>query len=217
MARSSRTPPSCGLYRVKVYGKKDVPPNPQGRGLYAAGIAHKRPDLPMEENGRLHDPALRENVVIRTFVHAHWRVLLAAVLTAKSLIAFHTAYKYLVMAHSIRGYRLLGRLLSDLLTGVERIAGQYFSQLMLALAQPASRGGRANVLSHLQGCVKDQLSGSSRKGPAKMIRSYCRGEPPLMAPLALLKHHLGEHEATYAWNQIYLQLHPVSAGLPRDL
>ena len=50
-----------------------------------------------------------------------------------------------------------------------------------------------------------------------MIRSYCRGEPPLMAPLALLKHHLGEHEATYAWNQIYLQLHPVSAGLPRDL
>jgi len=213
----TKNSPSCGLYRVKVYGKKDAPPNPRGRGLYAAGIAHKRSDLPLEENGRLHDPVLRENFVTRTFVHAHWRALSAAGLTAKSLIAFHTAYKYLVMAHSIREYRLLGRLLSDLSTGVERIAGQYFSQLMLALAQPASRGGHANVLSHLQGYVKDQLSGSSRKELAELIESYRRGEIPLLAPLALLKHHLGEHEATHAWNQIYLQPHPVSAGLRRDL
>ena len=213
----TKNSPSCGLFRVKVYGKKDTPPNPEGRGLYAAGIARKRPDLPLEENGRLHDPVLRENFVTRTFVHAHWRALLAAGLTAAKLIAFHSAYKYLVMAHSIAGYQLLGRQLSDLSNGVERIAAQYFSQLMQALAQPASRGGHANVLSHLQGYVKGQLSSPARKELAELIESYRRGEIPLMAPLALLKHHLGEQEATYAWNQMYLQPHPASAGLRRDL
>jgi uncharacterized protein YbbK (DUF523 family) len=152
--------PSCGLFRVKVYGQKDMPPVPEGRGIYAAGIASLLPDLPLEENGRLHDPVLRENFVTRTFVHAHWRALSSAGITAKSLIAFHSAYKFLVMAHSIAGYHSLGRLLSDLSGGVEQVASRYFSQLMQALAQPATRGGHANVLSHLQGYVKNQLSSS---------------------------------------------------------
>jgi uncharacterized protein YbgA (DUF1722 family) len=194
-----------------------MPPDPKGRGIYAAEISRQRPDLPMEENGRLFDPVLRENFVTRTFVHAHWRALLEEGVSAKALIAFHSAYKYLQMAHSISGYQRLGRLLSDLSTDVEQLAARYFSQLMQALAIPASRGGHANVLSHLQGYVKTQLSSSSRNELADLIESYRRGEVPLMAPLALLKHHLGEHEATYAWNQMYLRPHPASAGLRRDL
>jgi len=213
----TKNSPSCGLFRVKVYGKKDMPPDPRGRGIYAAEIARLRPDLPLEESGRLLDPVLRENFVTRTFVHAHWRALQAAGVTAKSLIAFHSAYKFLVMAHSIPAYDELGRLLSDLSSGVDTIAPRYFSKLIYALAKPASRGGHANVLSHLQGYVKDQLSRAARRELADLIESYRRDETPLMAPLALLKHHLGEHEATYAWNQLYLRPHPASAGLRRDL
>jgi len=213
----TKNSPSCGLFRVKVYGGGDLPADPKGRGIYAAEIARQRPDLPMEENGRLLDPVLRENFVTRTFVHAHWRALLEEGLTAKALIAFHSAYKYLVMAHSISGYRQLGRLVANLSADVEVLAAQYISRLMQALAQPASRGGHANVLSHLQGYVKDQLQSAARTELADLIESYRRGEAPLMAPLALLKHHLGEHEATYAWNQMYLQPHPASAGLRRDL
>lgn len=213
----TKNSPSCGLFRVKVYRGEDIPPDRKGTGIYAAEIARQRPDLPVEENGRLLDPVLRENFVTRTFVHAHWRALLTEGLTAKALIAFHSAYKYLVMAHNMPGYHRLGRLLSDLSTDVELIAAQYFSQLMQALAQPASRGGHANVLSHLQGYVKDQLSSAARNELADLIDCYRRGEAPLMAPLALLKHHLGEHEATYAWNQLYLQPHPASAGLRREL
>ncbi len=213
----TKNSPSCGLFRVKVYRGENMPPDPKGRGIYAAEIARERPDLPVEENGRLLDPVLRENFVTRTFVHAHWRALLAKGVTAKALIAFHSAYKYLVMAHSISQYRQLGRLLANLSTDVEPIAKAYFAQLMQALSQPASRGGHANVLSHLQGYVKDQLSSSARKELANLIDSYRRGETPLMAPLALLKHHLGEHEATYAWNQLYLQPHPAGAGLRREL
>ena len=213
----TKNSPSCGLFRVKVYGNKDTPPDPRGRGIYAAGVARQRPDLPLEENGRLLDPVLRENFVTRTLVHAHWRALQAAGVTAKSLIAFHSAYKFLAMAHSVSRYRQLGRLLSDLSSDVDTIASRYFSELMHGLSIPATRGGHANVLSHLQGYVKDQLSSSARRELADLIESYRRGETPLMAPLALLKHHLGEHEATYAWNQLYLQPHPSGAGLRRDL
>jgi uncharacterized protein YbgA (DUF1722 family)/uncharacterized protein YbbK (DUF523 family) len=213
----TKNSPSCGLFRVKVYGRENAPPDPSGRGIYAGAVARLRPNLPMEENGRLYDPVLRENFVTRVFVHGHWRALMLHGLTAKSLIAFHSAYKYLVMAHSISHYRSLGRLLSDLSSDVDSIGAEYFTGLMQALAIPASRGGHANVLSHLQGYVKTQISDSARRELADLIESYRRGEVPLMAPLALLKHHLGEHEATYAWNQLYLQPHPASAGLRRDL
>lgn len=213
----TKNSPSCGLFSVKVYGEEAKPPAPTGRGIYSAEIARAKPDLPIEENGRLVDAALRENFVTRTFVHGHWRALCDDGVTAKSLVAFHSAYKYLVMAHSISGYRLLGKHLSDLSTGVDSIANSYFSKLMRALANPASRGGHANVLAHLQGYVKRQLSSGARQELAQLIESYRRGETPLLAPLALLKHHLGEHEATYALNQLYLQPHPPSAGLRRDL
>jgi uncharacterized protein YbgA (DUF1722 family) len=213
----TKNSPSCGLFRVKVYGEKDMPPDPRGRGIYAAQVRRENPDLPLEENGRLMDPVLRENFVTRTFVHAHWRALETAGITAETVIAFHSAYKFLVMAHSVEAYRKLGRLLSDLSSDVESIAAKYFSQLMQGLAQPASRGGHANVLSHLQGYVKNEMSKSARSELAHLIESYRRGEVPLMAPLALLKHHLGEHEVTYAWNQLYLRPHPDGAGLRREL
>ena len=72
-------------------------------------------------------------------------------------------------------------------------------------------------MSHLQGFVKNQLSPQSRQELAMAIESYRKGEIPLLAPMTLLKHHLGDHEASYALDQIYLQPHPSSAGLRRDL
>jgi uncharacterized protein YbgA (DUF1722 family)/uncharacterized protein YbbK (DUF523 family) len=209
--------PSCGLFRVKVYRATDGIPLAEGRGVYASGISRLRPNLPIEESGRLFDPVLRENFVTRTFVHAHWRALLRFGLSAKSLIAFHSVYKYLVMAHSISGYKTLGRLLSDLSTNLEDVASEYFEGLMVSLGKPAMPGGHANVMSHLQGYVKNSLTGRSRAELANLIEQYRRGEVPLLAPLSLLKHHLGEHDAGYAINQLYLQPHPINAGLRRDL
>lgn len=209
--------PSCGLYRVKVHRKADALPVPAARGIFAAAITHALPDLPVEECGRLNDPVLRENFVTRTFVHAHWRRLCEAGITAKRLIAFHTTYKYLVMAHAVTSYQRLGCLLADLSGDVSTIAKRYFSDLMASLAQPASRGGHANVLSHLQGFVKRDIPSTARRELADLIESYRRGQVPLLAPLTLLKHHLGEHEAAYALNQLYLQPHPAQAGLRREL
>ncbi len=208
--------PSCGLFSVKVYDRNGVPSG-TGRGVFADEVTQAKPLLPVEEGTRLNDAMLRENFVTRVFVHAHWRRLREKGITARSLVAFHTRYKYLVMAHSVPKYQSIGRLLSNLSTSFDSIAKEYISELMQALANPATRGGHANVLSHLQGYVKSELPGPVRQELADLIESYQRGEVPLLAPLTLLKHHLGMHEATYALNQLYLQPHPIRSGLRRDL
>ncbi|MGD8830222.1 MAG: DUF1722 domain-containing protein, partial [Pseudomonadales bacterium] len=144
--------PSCGLYRVKVYpenkGAVSGAPARTGRGIYAAALAEMLPNLPMEETGRLNDVVLRENFVMRTFAYAHWLSLLRAGLTRGRLVAFHSRYKYLLMAHSVPHYQSTGRVLSNLKTDFEAKAQEYVGLLMAGLAVPASRGGHANVLAH---------------------------------------------------------------------
>jgi uncharacterized protein YbgA (DUF1722 family)/uncharacterized protein YbbK (DUF523 family) len=209
--------PTCGLYRVKVYPGPGGVPMGTGRGVYAAEIVRARPELPVEESGRLEDPVLRENFVTRVFAFAHWQALVAAGITANKILAFHSAYKYLLMAHSVPHYRQAGRLLANLSGDLQAQAAAYVLLLMTGLARPATRGGHANVLQHLQGYVKDELDASTRQELADLIHSYRRGEIPLLAPLTLLRHHLRRFPDAYALEQIYLEPHPPAAGLRREL
>ena len=131
MARS----PSCGLASVKVRTEVHGEPHrADGRGVYAASLLKARPSLPAEENERLFDPAVRGAFVNRVLTYAHWRRLEADGLTAERLIEFHSRYKYLLMAHSVRHYREAGRLLSDLRGGVVGTGKRYLTCLMEGLA-----------------------------------------------------------------------------------
>ena len=209
--------PSCGLHRVKVYGARGGPANGHGRGVFASAVVALRPELPAEESGRLEDPILRENFVARVFAHAHWRGLVEEGLTPAKLIAFHSAYKYLLMAHGITRYRAAGKLLADLSNDFEGRTRAYFALLMAGLARPATRGGHANVLQHFQGYAKEAIDSAARQELAASIESYRRGEAPLLAPLTLLRHHLRRAGDAYALAQIYLEPHPPAAGLRRAL
>ena len=209
--------PSCGLFRVKVYTDENKAPFPIGRGIYAAEITRGQPLLPVEENGRLEEDVLRENFVCRVFAYAHWQALAADGIAPGKLITFHSRYKYLLMAHSVRHYKAAGRLLSDLSSNLETKASEYFSCLMEGLAKPASRGRHANVLSHLAGYVSDKLDNRARGELADTITSYRRGEIPMLVALGLLRRHLGRFAETYALNQAYLDPHPPAAGLRRSL
>lgn len=209
--------PSCGLFRVKVYAGENRAPSATGRGVYAAEIRRAQPLLPVEESGRLDDAVLRENFVCRVFAYAHWQALLADGLTAGKLVAFHSRYKYLLMAHSVEHYKTAGRLLSDLSQALEGTAAAYVACLMAGLTKPATHGRHANVLSHLAGYVSDKLDRDARAELANTIESYRRGEIPMLAALVLLRHHLGRFADTYVLNQVYLDPHPPAAGLRRSL
>ena len=52
--------PSSGLWRVKVYNEKTGQPGRPGRGIFARAFTDRFPRVPVEEEGRLNDPGLRE-------------------------------------------------------------------------------------------------------------------------------------------------------------
>ncbi len=205
--------PSCGLLRVRVYAATGMPSR-TGRGLFAEALAKRFPLLPIEEEGRLCDPGLRENWVERVFAYRRLQELWAGRWTVRDLIQFHTAHKLTVLAHSPAAYKELGRLVAGA-ADVPRpeLRRRYHEGLMRALSVLATRGRHANVLQHMAGYLKKQLDEDSRRELAGLIDDYRKGEVPLIVPLTLLKHHLRRYEVSYLSGQVYLNPHPKELAL----
>lgn len=201
--------PSCGLFRVKVYQDSGYPHPDGGRGLFAAALTRAMPLLPVEEDGRLQDPVLRENFVTRVFAWHNWRVLEAEGLSAKRLTDFHARYKYTLMAHSPQDYAALGRLLATAGKQDPVQLGQvYFAGLMQALQRLATRRTHTNVLMHLQGYLKQHLAPREKEHMSSVIEQYRKGILPLVVPITLLRHHFHQHPDPYIERQAYLQPYP---------
>ena len=210
--------PSCGLHRVKLYGDNGYPLEGGGRGIFAAAITAQRPDLPVEEEGRLNDPVLRENFLTRVFAHAEWQALLRAGLSRSAIIDYHSRYKYLLMATDPEQYKAIGRLLGSLGEHDPRELGpRYFSALMVALRKCATRGTHSNVLQHLSGYLRSSLSGDQRQEIQQLIEQYRQGIVPLVVPMTLLKHHFRQHPHPYIERQAYMQPHPENLSLRNAL
>lgn len=210
--------PSCGLYRVKVYQANGLPAPGGGRGLYAEAFCAEHPDLPVEEEGRLNDPVLRENFLSRVYAYADWQELLQRGLSLHRLTNFHARYKYLLLATNPDQYRALGKLLGSLNKhDLAEIAPRYFSALMVALQRCATRGTHSNVLQHISGHLKQTLSADEKTEMQQLIEQYRRGYVPLVVPLTLLKHHFLLHPDRYIAQQVYLQPHPANLSLRNAL
>ncbi|MBZ6067740.1 YbgA family protein [Aeromonas schubertii] len=208
--------PSCGMERVKVYGGEGAAK--EGVGLFAHALMKAHPLLPVEEEGRLNDPILRENFVLRVFAYHDWQQLARQGLSAARLIAFHSRYKYLVLSHAPDAYRRLGSLLGRLdERPLDEVADTYIAGLMAALTRRANRKGHSNVLQHLQGYFKRHLSSPQRQELAEVIHKYRVGLLPLLVPMTLIRHYLREFPNPYLASQVYLQPHPESLKLRYSL
>ena len=206
--------PSCGMERVKVYQYSGHTAEHGGVGLFAAALMQAKPNLPVEEDGRLNDPVLRENFMTRVFAYAQWRELLSSGLTLKKLYDFHARYKYQLMANSPADCTALGRMLAN--SKKERLgilANNYFSLFMSALKKIANRGSHTNVLQHLSGYVKKSLDSADKRELQILIQQYRDSIVPLIVPLTLLKHHFNRHPDRYIAEQVYLQPHPENLSL----
>ena len=196
--------PSCGMSRVKVWQDKGMAER-NGRGLFAAELMRQFPNMPTEEEGRLHDPQLRENFFDRVFMYRRLRGLFSGRWTLGELVAFHTAHKLVLMARSIQGYRELGRLVAEA-KRVPRaeLARRYEDELMAAMAKPATRARHTNTLQHAVGHFKQTLDQASRRELASVIEDYRLGLIPLIVPLTLIRHHARHQDVTYLLGQRYL-------------
>jgi uncharacterized protein YbgA (DUF1722 family)/uncharacterized protein YbbK (DUF523 family) len=201
--------PSCGMERVRVHAARGGPPRRDGVGAFAAVLLARLPLLPVEEEGRLHDPLLRESFVERIFAHARWKDAVRRGMRRGDLVAFHTAHKLALMAHSPAAYRTLGALVGGVARGpIGRTVEAYGRGFMAALAIPATRGRHANVLQHMLGYFREVLPAADRTELADLVADYARGHVPLVVPLTLLRHHVRRHGVAYLAGQTYLDPDP---------
>ena len=205
--------PSCGMMRVRVYGQGGTPQR-TGQGLFARALMQRFPLLPVEEEGRLHDMPLRENFIERVFAYNRWCTFVASHPTPNDLVRFHTQFKMTLLAHSRPHYQVLGRLVAQ--AGSQPFAAllqEYGAGLMAGLKVKASTKKHANVLSHLQGYLKQHLDATDKAELVTCIDDYRQGLVPLVVPLTLLQHHFRRHPHAWVAEQTYLQPYPAELML----
>jgi uncharacterized protein YbgA (DUF1722 family) len=205
------------MERVKVYTDKGVP-NATTSGLYAGIVMRELPNLPVEEEGRLNDPVLRDSFVERVYVYDRWQRLCGDGLTPAKLIEFHTRHKLLLLSHSETHYRYLGRLVADAGTrDMRELSEEYVSTLMDGLKRRATRRRHSNVLQHIIGYLKRSIDTGDKAELNRVIDEYRQGTVPLIVPMKLIEHHFRRHPDDYMALQFYLAPHPADLGLRNHL
>lgn len=205
--------PSSGIGGVKVYTPSGTP-SKKGAGIFGGAFLKRFPLIPAEDDGRLHNPALRENFIERVFVFRRWRELLKKGASRGDLVAFHTRHKLLVLAHSPRHYAALGRLVAGAKRqSHEALLGEYIGTMMEALRLLATVKKNTNVLLHAMGYFKKLLSPDEKQELFEVIENYHRALVPLVVPVTLIKHYVRKFDEEYLRGQYYLNPHPVELML----
>jgi uncharacterized protein YbgA (DUF1722 family)/uncharacterized protein YbbK (DUF523 family) len=206
--------PSCGLERVKVHAAGKNVSKRSGRGLFAEILLGGQPHLPVEEEGRLHDPRLRENWIVRVFAYHRLRSLWASRWKLGDLVALHSAHKYLLLAHEPTAYTELGRMVAQAksLPRAE-LRERYEARFMTALAHLATPRRHVNVLQHMVGFFKKHLDAPARQALLEQIEDYRQGYVPLIVPVTLINHYVRLLDVPYLRDQVYLNPHPKELAL----
>jgi uncharacterized protein YbgA (DUF1722 family)/uncharacterized protein YbbK (DUF523 family) len=200
--------PSCGMERVRVYAKNGMAQR-TGSGIFAGLLMQRFGMLPVEEEGRLHDAALRENFVERVFAHHRWQAFLDTRPRRGDLVNFHTRHKLTLSSHSEPHYRKLGRLVAGL--GKRRMSedlDEYGRLFMQALRVRATARKHANVMYHILGFLRKELDAGDKAELVTGIESYRLGLVPLVVPLTLFGHHLRRRPVPWVMEQTYLNPYP---------
>ncbi|MGV6807449.1 MAG: YbgA family protein [bacterium] len=209
--------PSCGMERVKLFNEKGAP-EPVGRGVFAGYVMEKFPQLPVEEEGRLGDPRLRENFIQRVFVNWVWRSEVLPDISVDKLTRFHARMKLTLMSHDQDESRSLGAMVATARReNLHAVVEEYFPRIMALLKVIATSKNHVNVLQHIQGYLKRDLDAEDKAELVDVIHRYRIGELPLIVPVTLLNHHFRKHPVPYIQASWYMNPYPQSLKLRNRL
>jgi len=205
--------PSSGLMRVKVYNPKGMAEK-KGVGLFARAFTRHFPLLPVEEEGRLNDPVLRETFIEQIFTLKRWRETLVLGQNMKNLVDFHTRHKLLMLSHSPANARLMGKLVADgRKTPIQMVYMQYENLLIETLRMKSTIKKNMNVLEHILGYFKNQLGPDEKQEMLEIFDRYRNAFVPLIVPVTLLNHYVRKTGEPYLKQQVYLNPHPIALKL----
>ncbi len=205
--------PSSGMGRVRVY-RKEGKPVKKGVGIFAKVFMEHFPLLPVEDEGRLRDPRLRENFIERIFTLKRWREVITKKESRENVVDFHTKHKLLILSHSPKHCQAMGRLVArvkDL--SLREFYQQYQTLLIESVHLKATPKKNANVLQYMMGYFKEQLSSDEKQELLEVVDHYRTGSLPLVAPLTLIGHYVRKFDQPYLKQQVYLNPHPLELQL----
>jgi uncharacterized protein YbgA (DUF1722 family)/uncharacterized protein YbbK (DUF523 family) len=206
--------PSSGMERVKVYGAGDGIPARTGAGVFTRMFMERFPRIPVEEEGRLTDPVLREMFVERVFCLRRFRDLLARPLARGAVVDFHTDHKLLLLSHDRKHYEEMGRLVAGAKSfPVGTLYRKYEELFLAALTRKATPKKCADVLLHMMGYFKEMLSTTEKQEMIEVINNYRRRLVPLVVPVTLIRHYIRKYDVSYLARQVFLNPHPVELML----
>jgi uncharacterized protein YbgA (DUF1722 family)/uncharacterized protein YbbK (DUF523 family) len=205
--------PSSGMERIKIYNENRMPVK-KGVGIFAGIFIAHVPLLPVEDEGRLHDPVLRENFIERIFALKRLREVLKKKVNKGNLVDFHTRHKLLILAHSPKHYQMMGKLVAGQKSiSLQELNRQYQALLLESLELKTTTKKNANVLQHMMGYFKEQLSIGEKKELLEVINHYRLGYIPLVVPVTLISHYVRKYDQPYLREQVYLNPHPLELQL----
>ena len=201
------------MNRIRVYNEKGISVK-KGVGIFARIFMDHFSMLPVEDEGRLHDPELRENFIERIFTLKRWREVLGKKESRGNIVDFHTKHKLLILSHNPKHYQVMGKLVArvkDL--PLKELYQENQTLLMESLKLKTTPKKNANVLQHMMGYLKEQLSSDEKKELVEVIDVYRKGYIPLIVPITLINHYVRTYDQSYLKHQVYLNPHPLELQL----
>ncbi len=205
--------PSCGMKSAKIYlengfndGKED--------GVFARMCRERYPLLPMEEEGRLEDAWLRENFVMQIFAYSAYETFKESSPSIKDLVRFHTIYKFMLQAKDEILYRELGNVVANRDShSLETLLGIYELGFKTAIARKSSIKKTRNVLDHLTGFFKNELTKNEKEILNTQISDYATKIIPLILPVSTIHLYAQKYNKTYLLDQTFLNPYPKTLAL----
>ncbi|MCS7273889.1 MAG: DUF523 and DUF1722 domain-containing protein [Candidatus Bipolaricaulota bacterium] len=201
--------PSCGIRDAKIYaGAEKAPAVGAGPGIFAQMVLARFPDLPIEDEGRLTNRALREHFFTRVFASARLRAVLASA-DLGALVDFHTQHKFLLMAYNQARLRELGRIVANLQRRpAKEVLAQYALGFRAALARPPRRPAVVNALMHALGYFSDRLTPAEKGYFLDLLNAYREGRQPLSTLVGVLRAWMLRFGEPYLDKQLFFSPFP---------
>jgi len=200
--------PSCGIGKVPIYSEFGSSRMRHGSGMFASSFVKVFPLVPVEDEGRLHDPVIRENFIVRIFCFHRLQLLVRKSFSIGSLVRFHTRHKFLILSHSRKKYDDMGQLVANAKKiKTAELKTRYSKLFMAALTYKSTPKKNTDVLLHMVGFLKKILTREGKKDILSVIEDYRNELLPLVVPVTLIYHQVKKHNIEYLLDQVYLNPH----------
>ena len=209
--------PSCGMGSAKAYLENGFADS-KADGMFVSICKEKFPLLPMEEEGRLQDDWLRENFIMQLFAYDSIEKLKESKPDMRAVVDFHTKNKFLLQAKDEKIYRVLGNIVGNHENlPLNELFANYEYNFKVAIAQKSSIKRNRNVLEHMSGFFKNELSSEEKEVLHEQIEEYAKKIVPIIVPLSTIKLYAKKHKTAYLLGQTFLEPYPKELALRSSL